>query len=29
VPMKWTKPKVKEICVALEINDYFPAEYKA
>ena len=26
--MKWTKPKVKEVCVALEINDYFPAEYQ-
>jgi coenzyme PQQ precursor peptide PqqA len=27
--MKWSKPKVKEVCVALEINDYFPAEYQA
>jgi coenzyme PQQ precursor peptide PqqA len=25
--MKWTKPKVRVICIALEINDYYPAEY--
>jgi coenzyme PQQ precursor peptide PqqA len=25
--MRWTKPKVKEICVGLEINGYFPPEY--
>jgi coenzyme PQQ precursor peptide PqqA len=24
--MKWTTPKVAEICVGMEINDYFPAE---
>jgi coenzyme PQQ precursor peptide PqqA len=24
--MKWTAPKVKEICIGMEINDYFPAE---
>jgi coenzyme PQQ precursor peptide PqqA len=24
--MKWAKPKVKEVCVGMEINDYFPAE---
>jgi len=26
--MRWKKPKVKEVCVGLEINDYFPAELK-
>jgi coenzyme PQQ precursor peptide PqqA len=25
-PMSWKKPKVKEVCVGMEINDYFPAE---
>jgi coenzyme PQQ precursor peptide PqqA len=25
VSMRWRKPKVKEVCVGLEINDYFPA----
>lgn len=24
--MRWKKPRVKEICVGLEINDYYPAE---
>jgi coenzyme PQQ precursor peptide PqqA len=24
--MSWRKPKVVEICIGLEINDYFPAE---
>jgi coenzyme PQQ precursor peptide PqqA len=24
--MKWSKPKVIEICIGMEINDYFPAE---
>jgi coenzyme PQQ precursor peptide PqqA len=24
--MRWKKPKVKEICIGLEINDYYPAE---
>jgi coenzyme PQQ precursor peptide PqqA len=24
--MKWTTPKVAEVCVGMEINDYFPAE---
>jgi len=24
--VSWKKPKVIEICVGLEINDYFPAE---
>jgi coenzyme PQQ precursor peptide PqqA len=24
--MKWHTPKIVEICVALEINDYVPAE---
>ncbi|MGH6873638.1 MAG: pyrroloquinoline quinone precursor peptide PqqA [Aestuariivirgaceae bacterium] len=23
--MRWRKPKVKEVCIGLEINDYFPA----
>jgi len=26
IAVRWSKPKVKEICVGLEINDYFPAE---
>jgi len=26
--MRWKKPKVKEVCVGLEINDYFPAALK-
>jgi coenzyme PQQ precursor peptide PqqA len=26
--MRWKKPKVKEVCVGLEINDYFPATLK-
>jgi coenzyme PQQ precursor peptide PqqA len=26
--MRWKKPKVKEVCVGLEINDYFPAVLK-
>jgi len=25
--MRWTKPRVEEICVGLEINGYFPPEY--
>jgi coenzyme PQQ precursor peptide PqqA len=24
--MKWVKPTIEEVCVGLEINDYFPAE---
>jgi len=24
--MAWTKPKLVEICVGLEINAYYPAE---
>jgi len=24
--MKWAKPTVTEICIGMEINDYFPAE---
>jgi coenzyme PQQ precursor peptide PqqA len=24
--MSWKKPKVTEVCVGMEINDYFPAE---
>jgi len=24
--MTWKKPKIKEVCVGMEINDYFPAE---
>jgi coenzyme PQQ precursor peptide PqqA len=24
--MKWSTPKVKEVCIGMEINDYFPAE---
>jgi coenzyme PQQ precursor peptide PqqA len=24
--MKWSTPKVIEICIGMEINDYFPAE---
>jgi coenzyme PQQ precursor peptide PqqA len=23
---KWTSPKVTEVCIGMEINDYFPAE---
>jgi coenzyme PQQ precursor peptide PqqA len=26
VAMKWMKPTIEEICIGLEINDYFPAE---
>ena len=26
IAMRWTKPKITEICIGLEINDYFPAE---
>jgi coenzyme PQQ precursor peptide PqqA len=26
--MRWKKPKVKEVCIGLEINDYFPATLK-
>ena len=26
ITVRWSKPKVREICVGLEINDYFPAE---
>jgi coenzyme PQQ precursor peptide PqqA len=22
----WMKPRIEEICIGLEINDYFPAE---
>ncbi|WP_081803665.1 pyrroloquinoline quinone precursor peptide PqqA [Halotalea alkalilenta] len=25
--MKWHAPKIEEICIALEINDYLPAEF--
>jgi coenzyme PQQ precursor peptide PqqA len=26
-PMKkWSKPRIEEICVGMEINAYFPAE---
>jgi coenzyme PQQ precursor peptide PqqA len=25
-PMKWVKPTIEEVCIGLEINDYFPAE---
>ncbi|MCT8467317.1 MULTISPECIES: pyrroloquinoline quinone precursor peptide PqqA [Chromohalobacter] len=25
--MAWMTPEVKEICIALEINDYMPAEF--
>lgn len=24
--MKWTTPRITEVCVGLEINDYLPAE---
>jgi len=24
--MNWSKPVVCEVCIGLEINDYFPAE---
>jgi coenzyme PQQ precursor peptide PqqA len=24
--VSWKKPKVTEVCVGMEINDYFPAE---
>jgi len=24
--MKWMKPTIEEICIGMEINDYFPAE---
>jgi coenzyme PQQ precursor peptide PqqA len=24
--MKWVKPKIEEVCIGLEINDYLPAE---
>jgi coenzyme PQQ precursor peptide PqqA len=24
--MSWSKPVVCEVCIGLEINDYFPAE---
>jgi coenzyme PQQ precursor peptide PqqA len=24
--MTWNKPIVTEVCIGLEINDYFPAE---
>ncbi|MFN0194169.1 MAG: pyrroloquinoline quinone precursor peptide PqqA [Rhizobiales bacterium] len=24
--MKWSTPKVTEVCIGMEINDYFPAE---
>ncbi|OLO08080.1 coenzyme PQQ precursor peptide PqqA [Salinicola sp. MH3R3-1] len=27
LPMSWTTPEVKEICVGMEINDYMPAEF--
>jgi coenzyme PQQ precursor peptide PqqA len=23
---KWNKPTIEEVCIGLEINDYFPAE---
>lgn len=26
-PMKWVKPTIEEMCIGLEINDYFPAEF--
>ncbi|WP_084055412.1 MULTISPECIES: pyrroloquinoline quinone precursor peptide PqqA [Carnimonas] len=25
--MAWTAPKIEEVCVAMEINDYLPAEF--
>jgi len=25
--MTWTTPSLVEICIGLEINDYFPAEF--
>jgi coenzyme PQQ precursor peptide PqqA len=25
-PMKWVKPSIEELCIGLEINDYFAAE---
>jgi coenzyme PQQ precursor peptide PqqA len=25
--MTWTTPTLVEICIGLEINDYFPAEF--
>jgi len=24
--MTWTKPRIEELCVGMEINAYFPAE---
>jgi coenzyme PQQ precursor peptide PqqA len=24
--MKWAKPRIEEVCIGLEINDYLPAE---
>ncbi|MGE0213214.1 MAG: pyrroloquinoline quinone precursor peptide PqqA [Parvibaculaceae bacterium] len=24
--MRWMKPTIEEVCIGLEINDYFPAE---
>jgi len=24
--MSWAKPTIAEVCIGLEINDYFPAE---
>ena len=26
IVMSWNKPKVKEVCIGMEINDYFAAE---
>ncbi|MBV8093438.1 MAG: pyrroloquinoline quinone precursor peptide PqqA [Acetobacteraceae bacterium] len=25
-PMSWNRPKLREICVGMEINGYLPAE---
>ncbi|WP_375596196.1 pyrroloquinoline quinone precursor peptide PqqA [Algihabitans albus] len=25
--MKWTAPRIEEICIGMEINGYFPAEF--
>jgi len=25
--MRWSKPVVEEICIGLEINGYYPAEF--
>ncbi|WP_421710351.1 pyrroloquinoline quinone precursor peptide PqqA [Algihabitans sp.] len=25
--MKWNTPRIEEICIGMEINGYFPAEF--